>query len=95
MFWGCSGPHLKMPTPNVYLNAKQDAYSDLHEDLKRTEVRLFYITDRTLSKTMKASSDMAMVVHPHWLLVSPWWISVSAFPGKIFSRGRPFKHYVY
>jgi len=47
MLWGCSGPRLMMPTPNVYLNAEQDAYSDLHEDLKRTEVRLFYITDRT------------------------------------------------
>ena len=43
---GCSGARLMMPTPNVHLDPDRDYYSDLAQDLKRTEVPLFYITDR-------------------------------------------------
>ena len=46
LLWGCGGPRLMMPTPNVYLNGEQDSFNNLPEDLKRTEVKLFYVTDR-------------------------------------------------
>ena len=46
LLWGCGGPRLMMPTPNVYLNEEQDSFHNLTEDLKRTEVKLFYVTDR-------------------------------------------------
>lgn len=46
LLWGCSGARLMMPTPNVHLNADQDSYHNLAEELKSTEVKLFYITDR-------------------------------------------------
>jgi esterase/lipase superfamily enzyme len=36
-----------MPTPNVYLGSELDLYSDLAAPLQSTEVRLFYVTDRT------------------------------------------------
>jgi esterase/lipase superfamily enzyme len=35
-----------MPTPNIEVNPENDAYADLHPDLKSTEVSLFYVTDR-------------------------------------------------
>ena len=51
LLWGCSaGPRQMMPTPNVYLNKAHDPYHDLHPDLKSTEVRLFFITDRAPEK---------------------------------------------
>ena len=43
---GCSSTRQMMPTPNVYLNEAQDPYQALNPDLKSTEVRLFYVTDR-------------------------------------------------
>ena len=46
LLWGCSGARLMMPTPNVHLNADQDSYHNLAEELKSTEVNLFYVTDR-------------------------------------------------
>ena len=30
LFWGCGGPRLMMPTPNVYLNEEQDPYHALN-----------------------------------------------------------------
>jgi esterase/lipase superfamily enzyme len=35
-----------METPNIHLDPNRDFYGDLHEDLKSTEVPLFYVTDR-------------------------------------------------
>ena len=35
-----------MPTPNVHLESQRDVYADLAEPLQRTEVPLFYVTDR-------------------------------------------------
>ena len=35
-----------MPTPNLYVDSDTDTYANLHEDLKSTEVPLYYITDR-------------------------------------------------
>ncbi|MEN8691974.1 MAG: hypothetical protein AB1Z20_17960 [Desulfobacterales bacterium] len=49
MFWGC-GPRLMMPTPNIYLDAEQDIYNNLAADLKSTEVKIFYVTDRMPEK---------------------------------------------
>ena len=46
LLWGCGGPRLMMPTPNVHLNEAHDPYRALHPDLKSSEVRLFYVTDR-------------------------------------------------
>ena len=46
LLWGCGGPRLMMPTPNLYLNEAQDPYHALNPDLKKSEVRLFYVTDR-------------------------------------------------
>ncbi len=47
LVWGCgTGPRKMMPTPNVYLNEAHDPYHALNPDLKSTEVRLFYVTDR-------------------------------------------------
>jgi esterase/lipase superfamily enzyme len=42
----CSGQRVMMPTPNVYKDADTEIYTDLHPDLKSTEVPLFYVTDR-------------------------------------------------
>jgi esterase/lipase superfamily enzyme len=42
----CSGQRLMMPTPNVEVNPEKDQYADLHQDLKSTQVPIFYITDR-------------------------------------------------
>ena len=42
----CSGQRVLMPTPNIEVNPENDAYADLHPDLKSTEVPLFYVTDR-------------------------------------------------
>ncbi len=47
LVWGCAaGPRKMMPTPNVYLNEAHDPYHALNPDLKSTQVRLFYVTDR-------------------------------------------------
>ncbi len=46
----CSGQRLLMPTPNVYVDSDADIYSGLHQDLKSTEVPLFYVTDRVPEK---------------------------------------------
>ncbi len=46
----CSGQRVMMPTPNVYTDSSTDPYADLHEDLKSTEVPLFYVTDRVPEK---------------------------------------------
>ena len=46
----CSGQRVMMPTPNVYVDSSTDPYADLHEDLKNTEVPLFYVTDRKPEK---------------------------------------------
>jgi esterase/lipase superfamily enzyme len=46
LLWGCSSPRLLMPTPNVNLIQGNDPYHGLNPELKDTEVRLFYITDR-------------------------------------------------
>ncbi len=46
----CSGQRVLMPTPNVYVDSSTDPYADLHEDLKNTEVPLFYVTDRVPEK---------------------------------------------
>ena len=47
LLWGCgTGPRRMMPTPNVYLNEAHDPYHALHPDLKSSEVRLFFVTDR-------------------------------------------------
>jgi len=46
-FMGCfAGPRLMMPTPNVHLDPNRDFFGDIHQDLKTTDVPLFYITDR-------------------------------------------------
>jgi esterase/lipase superfamily enzyme len=42
----CSGQRVMMPTPNVYKDADTEIYTNLHPDLKSTEVPLFYVTDR-------------------------------------------------
>ena len=46
----CSGQRVMMPTPNVYVDSDTDIYSGLHQDLKSTQVPLFYITDRQPEK---------------------------------------------
>ena len=46
----CSGPRVMMPTPNLYVDSGTDTYAGLHENLKSTEVPLFYITDRLPEK---------------------------------------------
>ncbi len=43
----CTGQRLLMPTPNTHLDQGHDLYADLAPPLKTTEVRRFYITDRT------------------------------------------------
>ena len=43
---GCAGARVMMPTPNVYLDPDHDFYAGLHQELKSTEVPLFYVTDR-------------------------------------------------
>ena len=46
----CSGQRMMMPTPNVYVDSDTETYESLHQDLKSTEVPLFYITDRVPEK---------------------------------------------
>ncbi len=46
----CSGQRVLMPTPNVYVDSDNDIYTGLPEELKSTEVPLFYITDRQPEK---------------------------------------------
>jgi esterase/lipase superfamily enzyme len=46
----CSGPRVLMPTPNVHADSSDDIYTGLPEELKSTEVPLFYITDRVPEK---------------------------------------------
>ena len=53
LIWGCGGARLMMPTPNVHLNPESDLFQGLNEELKSTEVQLFYITDRMPEKTDK------------------------------------------
>jgi len=56
LLWGCgTGPRKMMPTPNVYLNEAQDPYHALNPDLKSTEVRLFYVTDRGPEKDKESN----------------------------------------
>ena len=43
---GCAGARVLMPTPNLNLDPDRDFYGDLHQQLKTTEVPLFYATDR-------------------------------------------------
>jgi esterase/lipase superfamily enzyme len=43
---GCSSTRLMMPTPNLYIDSKTDPYLDLPDELKNSEVELFYLTDR-------------------------------------------------
>ena len=50
----CSGPRVMMPTPNVQLDSSSDIYTGLPEELKGTQVPLFYITDRRPEKTRVA-----------------------------------------
>ena len=53
LLWGCGGPRLMMPTPNVHLNEDFDLYDNLAEELQGKEIRLFYITDRMPEKDDK------------------------------------------
>jgi esterase/lipase superfamily enzyme len=46
----CSGPRVLMPTPNIHVNSSDNIYTGLPEELKSTEVPLFYITDRVPEK---------------------------------------------
>jgi esterase/lipase superfamily enzyme len=46
----CSGPRVLMPTPNIHVDSSDDIYTGLPEELKSTEVPLFYITDRVPEK---------------------------------------------
>ena len=46
----CSSQRVLMPTPNVQVNSGTDVYADLHPNLKSTQVRLFYVTDRVPGK---------------------------------------------
>lgn len=46
----CSGQRVMMPTPNVYSGADKDIFVGLHHELKKTEVPLFFITDRQPEK---------------------------------------------
>ena len=47
VLWGCSKSRQMMPTPNVYLTEESQHFQDLSPELKSSEVRLFYVTDRT------------------------------------------------
>ena len=44
---GCSSQRVMMPTPNIYLDENEDVFAGLHPELKSTEVRIFFITDRS------------------------------------------------
>ena len=46
----CSSQRVMMPTPNIYVDSSSDIYTGLPEELKSTEVPLFYITDRRPEK---------------------------------------------
>jgi esterase/lipase superfamily enzyme len=43
---GCATGRMMMPTPNVHLDPDRDFYAGLPQELKSTEVPLFYVTDR-------------------------------------------------
>jgi len=43
---GCSTVRVMMPTPNVYVDSDTDIFAGLHHELKKTEVPLFFVTDR-------------------------------------------------
>lgn len=51
----CSGQRVLMPTPNVHVTSGNDIYTGLPEELKKTEVPLFYITDRNPEKDEKGN----------------------------------------
>ena len=55
LLWGCSGARLMMPTPNVYLNDELEFFQDLAPELKSTQVKLFYMTDRKPEKDNKGT----------------------------------------
>ena len=42
----CSGQRVLMPTPNVQLGSDYDIFTGIPEQLKTTEIPLFYVTDR-------------------------------------------------
>jgi esterase/lipase superfamily enzyme len=42
----CSGARHMMPTPNIYHGHQGDLYEGLSPELQKTQVRLFYVTDR-------------------------------------------------
>jgi esterase/lipase superfamily enzyme len=46
----CSSQRVMMPTPNVHINSDNATYADLNPELKSTQVRLFYVTDRVPEK---------------------------------------------
>ena len=50
---GCSSARVMMPTPNLYLNAEVDPFLNLTDDLKSSNVQLFYFTDRLPEKNEK------------------------------------------
>jgi esterase/lipase superfamily enzyme len=43
---GCAGPRVLMPTPALYADTGEDLFAELEQPLKRSEVRLLYVTDR-------------------------------------------------
>jgi len=51
----CSGQRVMMPTPNEAVNKSPGIYDDLHQDLKTTEVPLFYVTDRVPERDDKGN----------------------------------------
>jgi hypothetical protein len=52
---GCNGARIMMPTPNVHLDPKRNFFADLVRDLKSTEVKLFYITNRAPEQDEKGN----------------------------------------
>ena len=51
----CSGQRVMMPTPNEAVDKHPGIYDNLHEDLKTTEVPLFYVTDRVPERDDKGN----------------------------------------
>ena len=51
----CSGQRVMMPTPNEAVDKNPGIYDDLHQDLKTTEVPLFYVTDRVPERDDKGN----------------------------------------
>ena len=52
---GCSSARVMMPTPNLYLNAEVDPYQNLTDELKSSNVQIFYFTDRLPEKNEKGN----------------------------------------